>query len=1267
MPLEQIGSTLQLYGNASPSPIERRQRSGETFDGERNQWVSGTPLLTGEDGEDQSHPTPDASTSRLVHNEDMTLLKLGGVGGVQRSGSWNYGGSAGRSAFRSSLSDSPEDCGGDDDVIGHQRDQYNAQQPRSPRSIPWRRPTSASTDAHPSTGSFSDVPSSSSRTSTSSSSAAAFSLRSLSNRNSASSTASSASSSVRRLASDEGRAASASGTEADSEATIGREAESGQDISQATESTSSLATQTANTEPSASHVGPKLQRIQSIGRGYDIRKARASQGTLDEAKDASSPPAQEAAGDTEDTNVHSAQEDQLVQDRADETIVAPPARSPRQPATPTESSTTRLPSSPSSYSTTAEMKNRIDALTLTAAAQSPPSPEDAPKFVLPEPRRHTGSFALRSRSALSQTLGGSALNFGSGQGRAAARRELAHNLAMQSAKADHANTAALNADLPEPLLYGGASDTPRASIVHIEPISGTNIPAWQSSGDALSRLSQGSHPPAISPRSRPSELSIPSLLTKKAWPGSSDDNQMSSFVSRGDSYLSPIARASPDANTFAQMQSSQAAGVVKDTSSPCLHDGLRLPFTPTGSEAAYSSPPFEAESIASPHDLVPASGSALGISPSRSSLTESFSGSSGGVSRPHMARSSTSLAGLNVLRTPTTEEWSRYLIKQGLDPSLIAAAPGLTTKTDGARSRTNTSWSTLAAKRRISDRDLVPSHGTSHSVDTFDPEAIAEAIQRQGLSSSEVMEAARESMRHSRPSVTSSARADDLRSVHEEDSDEEGDLGTTQRISAEPSSGSDEEFSDGMDERMRALHEAISRPPSRRGTPAPSESGHEKLSGSIEALHPQAEARRGLRWPSRDTAAALMGYPLPPPGEQRSINDFAIVDDIGRGAYGLVKKVRVKDEVTGQPIGPEFCIKYIIKSRILADCWRRHKVLGPIPVEIHVLDQLRRLPYQVPVDPPPWSAEKLFGSECVAKPINVDRDADEPIITVGHPALCMMVDFFEDHEFYYMVMPCFGTGQDLFDYVESQPHGLTTKQVRCILGQLADGLCFLHQNNIVHRDVKDENVVLDGKGHIQLIDFGSAAHINTRNGGRLFDTFSGTLDYAAAEILRGEKYSGKEQDVWALGVVSYVLLCGDCPFWNGEEAMEGLREGTRAHTVLMDRARSLTKQEVTELDTVSPATATMDNVKFGVDRFSGQPTVHSPPPADPADAAVERRQQDLDGQPDGGGRLGDAVDLILRCLELEPSSRPTMDQICRHRFLSGKQGWFGPLGGQRQL
>lgn len=585
----------------------------------------------------------------------------------------------------------------------------------------------------------------------------------------------------------------------------------------------------------------------------------------------------------------------------------------------------------------------------------------------------------------------------------------------------------------------------------------------------------------------------------------------------------------------------------------------------------------------------------------------------------------------SVLRTPTTEEWSRYLESQGVGPA-------------GRRSRTGTTFSSSSSAQRggrlalsglQSSRSDLES-GVAEYDDDSDLESDDSDDHDIGV---EVLEKLRQLGLSRAASRAGSVLGDELASLHEEDEE-----------NLSPVSPQVDKILPQTD--LTPLTPLASGPkslPHAQATPS------NTLNGSPST--PQAVLDRGttLRLPrsqrptvSSEIQGAGQLYPFDYKGE-KSISDFEIVSDVGRGAYGLVKKARKKGP-DGRPQGDEVVIKYIIKSRILADCWRRHRALGPIPVEIHVMDQLRRIAYVPPSKPRPWAPKRPKTLEEYRARKGLDAEREEALAQTGaplaaatstsHPNICKMLDFFEDHEFYYLVMPCFGRGQDLFDYVESAPDGLAASQCRSIFGQVADALWFLHANNIVHRDIKDENVVLDGEGNAQLIDFGSAAHVRP---GKLFDTFSGTLDYAAAEILQGEKYAGQAQDIWALGVVGFVLLCGECPFWNGEEAVQGLEEGTRAAQTLRERCM---------IARGGPADAEKDLADQDLDMA----------PLDPAWSPCK----DKEGvEPDGGGRVDDFVDLISRCLELDPESRPSAEQICQHRFLAGYPGWTGRRGWQR--
>ncbi|KAI8985254.1 hypothetical protein BDB01DRAFT_789472 [Pilobolus umbonatus] len=220
------------------------------------------------------------------------------------------------------------------------------------------------------------------------------------------------------------------------------------------------------------------------------------------------------------------------------------------------------------------------------------------------------------------------------------------------------------------------------------------------------------------------------------------------------------------------------------------------------------------------------------------------------------------------------------------------------------------------------------------------------------------------------------------------------------------------------------------------------------------------------------------------------IQDYELLDDLGQGAYGLVKLAVKKNDNKKTKV----VIKYVIKSRILVDCWTRDRKLGTVPVEIHILHTLRKIP---------------------------------------HKNLGAMLDYFEDADYYYIVMGLYGDGMDLFDYIELNDN-LPEHEIRHKFKQIVEGVRHLHENNIVHRDIKDENVVLDNNGGLRLIDFGSAAYVKP---GRKYETFVGTLDYAAPEILRGHTYSGCPQDVWALGILLYTLIYRENPFYDIDEIM----------------------------------------------------------------------------------------------------------------------------------
>lgn len=184
------------------------------------------------------------------------------------------------------------------------------------------------------------------------------------------------------------------------------------------------------------------------------------------------------------------------------------------------------------------------------------------------------------------------------------------------------------------------------------------------------------------------------------------------------------------------------------------------------------------------------------------------------------------------------------------------------------------------------------------------------------------------------------------------------------------------------------------------------------------------------------------------PSRKKTISDFVVLEEMGQGAYGQVKLCRYKLNSAKKVV-----IKYVTKRRILVDTWTRDRRLGTVPLEIHVLDYLRR---------------------------------DD----LRHSNIVEMSDFFEDDVNYYIEMVPHGLpGMDLFDYIELRVN-MDEAECQKIFVQVAQAIWHLHiKAKVVHRDIKDENVILDGEGNIKLIDFGSAAYI--KNGP--FDVFVGTI------------------------------------------------------------------------------------------------------------------------------------------------------------------------------
>ncbi|MES1904549.1 MAG: MAP microtubule affinity-regulating kinase 1 [Paramarteilia canceri] len=142
-----------------------------------------------------------------------------------------------------------------------------------------------------------------------------------------------------------------------------------------------------------------------------------------------------------------------------------------------------------------------------------------------------------------------------------------------------------------------------------------------------------------------------------------------------------------------------------------------------------------------------------------------------------------------------------------------------------------------------------------------------------------------------------------------------------------------------------------------------------------------------------------------------------------------------------------------------------------------------------------------------------------------HPNIISLLEVIEGEKHTFLVIEL-ANGGELFDYLVKWGR-MKEKSARIIFKQLVEAVLYCHTNGIVHRDLKAENILLDDKENIKLVDFGFSNKYNKNN---LLDTFCGSPPYAAPELFQAKKYTGPEVDVWSLGVILYSLITGGLPF-----------------------------------------------------------------------------------------------------------------------------------------
>ncbi|CAO1347021.1 unnamed protein product [Diamesa serratosioi] len=213
---------------------------------------------------------------------------------------------------------------------------------------------------------------------------------------------------------------------------------------------------------------------------------------------------------------------------------------------------------------------------------------------------------------------------------------------------------------------------------------------------------------------------------------------------------------------------------------------------------------------------------------------------------------------------------------------------------------------------------------------------------------------------------------------------------------------------------------------------------------------------------------------------------YTTLKQIGKGAYGYVKMAyRNSDRLL-------VISKFILKEKLCPNFMVLTDEKKEIPMEIYLLKRVK------------------------------------------HPNIVSVMDVYENEKFFQMIMEKHGSGMDLFEFIDRRP--LIDEKLGCyIFRQIARAVDYLHTINILHRDIKDENIIIDQNFQIKLIDFGSATFMQE---GKMFSTFYGTTEYCSPEVLAGNKYQGPELEMWSLGVTLYVLMFFENPFLDMEDTLK---------------------------------------------------------------------------------------------------------------------------------